>query len=470
MKSNIHPVILAGGSGTRLWPRSREKHPKQFIALVGEKSLFQITCMRFADRAYAPLTIVTHEQYRFLVRDQLHEIGIHDAVIITEPTQKNTAAACLAAAKLINRHYGNVPLLFTPADLLISEEEKLFVAINKALRYVLDGKLCLFGIEPRSAHPGYGYMVSKTTLDTDIFTDVSFVEKPPQEEAERLILQGACWNSGIYFCTSTTLIEECKKYIDEHEKALSFMGEITPSEHGYYHIPLSLYEPLTSISIDKAVTEQTNTIVVIKTKIIWRDLGSWMSLYEHFPKNDKGNVTRGDVVLLNTSNSYIESNSKLVSVFGLTNIGLIETSDAILIFPLTSGEGVKEMVSELAKAGRDEISTHSRVHRPWGYYDILAKGDGFQSKKITVLPGAQLSLQRHKHRAEHWVVVTGTAIVTRGEEILELKKNESIYISPGMMHRLQNHSDTMLELIEVQTGDYLGEDDIERFDDKYGRS
>ncbi len=471
MNNKIYPVILAGGTGTRLWPRSREKHPKQFIKLFDEHSLFQKTCLRFSNREdFSFPTIITNSEHRFIVRDQLHDIGIKDAYIIAEPMQKNTIAACLSGANFLKNLVGNVPILFTPADHLISEEQVLFSAIQDVLPYVLNGSLCLFGITPISPHVGYGYIVSNKNLSANIFTETSFVEKPTLEKAQELIKDGACWNSGIYFCLAETLIEEAKKYTHRNEAILSKFTSVSVDEHGFLMIPVSVYDDLDSISIDKAITEHTDKIIVVHTPIKWRDLGSWMSLYEHFEKGENGNVIRGDVIALGTKNSYIESTSRLVTIFGLEDIGLVETSDAILVFPLKEGELVKKIVTTLSEAKREELVTHTQVHRPWGQYEILGKGNNFQSKKITVLPGAQLSLQSHKHRAEHWIITSGIATVTKGNDVFLLHRNESTFISAGQLHRLQNATSEILELIEVQTGDYLGEDDIERFDDKYGRT
>lgn len=470
MDTKIYPVILAGGSGTRLWPRSREKYPKQFIKLLGGMSLFQETCKRFPEGGnFSFLTVITNAEYRFLVRDQLREMGITNAYIITEPVQKNTAAACLVGARFLYELAGNVPVLFTPADQFISGVEELMTAVKKILPFVVKGSLVLFGIAPRSPHTGYGYVVSTKSLQKDILTESFFVEKPTAEKAQDLLKEGALWNSGIYFCLTKTLLNEADKYIPASGRVLSAFTSTRANEHGFLEVPQILYRELESISIDKAITERTDKIVVVRTKIEWRDLGSWTSLYEHHEKDADGNVIRGDVIALNMNDSYIESTSRLVSVFGLRDVSVIETPDAVLVFPLKEGELIKKLVGRLATSKREELVTHSQVHRPWGQYEILGKSDKFQSKKITVLPGAELSLQRHKRRAEHWIVVSGTATVTKDEDVFLLHQNESTYISPGTIHRLQNKTGEVLELIEVQTGSYFGEDDIERLNDKYGR-
>lgn len=471
MSTLIYPVILAGGSGTRLWPRSREKHPKQFMHLIDGKSLFQLTCARFSDRAkFAAPTIITQEDHRFLVRDQLLQLGITDAYILTEPLLKNTLAACLSCALFIEQKHGNVPIMFTPSDHIIENESVLFEAIEGALPYVLGGSISIFGIEPLYPHTGYGYILKDQELFKGIFKPKLFTEKPSEERAKELIQEGGLWNSGMYFSTPVTLKKEAKIYTKNTYTILKNFYSVQ-HEHikGFFAIPTETYTLLESLSLDTAITEKTTRGIVVHTPIIWSDLGSWSSLYDHFEKTDKGNVIRGDSVVLDTENSYIESTSRLVTVVGLRNTGVIETPDAILVFPLNQSEGIKQIVKQLSEKKRSEVSTHRTVHRPWGNYQILGGDTTYQSKKITVLPGAELSLQRHKHRAEHWIVIEGVATVTCDNRIFELRKNESTFLPLGSIHRLQNKHSEVVSLIEVQTGDYFGEDDIERFEDTYGR-
>lgn len=472
MKNLIYPVILAGGSGTRLWPRSREKSPKQFIPLIDGKSLFQETCLRFSDRdMFAFPTIVTHEEHRFLVRSQLREMGITDACIITEPVAKNTAAACLAGAYFLKNTVGNVPILFSPADHVISGEKHLFIAIENVLPFVLKGSICIFGIKPTSPHIGYGYITKGEDFKNGIYKPSLFIEKPNKDRATELIEAGALWNSGIYFCTPETLEEETVRYIPQVQIALQdFFSTLEKGTHGFYTIIKDAYSSFDSISIDKGITEHSDTILITEIPIKWSDLGSWKSLHEHFDKDEDGNVVRGDTLALQTKNSYLESTSRLVTVLGLEDIGVVETADAILVFSLKESELIKKIVGTLTETKRSEIDTHTLVQRPWGEYQILGKEKHFQSKRITVLPGAELSLQRHQQRAEHWIVVKGIATVTRDSEVFELKKNESTFLPMGAMHRLQNKHEEVLHLIEVQTGNYFGEDDIERFEDTYGRA
>lgn len=472
MKKLIYPVILAGGSGTRLWPQSREKSPKQFIPLIKGKSLFQETCIRFGNREqFAFPTIITHEEHRFLVRNQLLEIGITDGCIITEPEAKNTAAACISGAHFLQKKIGNVPILFTPADHVVLDSTPLYIALRDALPFVNDGALCIFGIKPSSPHTGYGYITKGNLLGTSIYKPTAFIEKPTADIAEKLINSGALWNSGLYFCTPETLISEANTHTPDTQRVLEkFMTALEIDKYGFYMIDNTVYNSIPSISIDKGITERSAVLIIAETPIAWSDLGSWKALHEHFDKNDHGNVLRGDSIVLDTKNSYIESSSRLVTVLGLESIGVVETPDAILVFPLNESESVRTIVKKLEESKRDELSTHTLVQRPWGSYKILAKEGHFNSKKLTVLPGAELSLQRHKRRAEHWVVVQGVATVTKDGEVFELKKNESTFLPMGTTHRLQNKSDEVLQIIEVQTGDYFGEDDIERFEDTYGRS
>jgi mannose-1-phosphate guanylyltransferase/mannose-6-phosphate isomerase len=469
--SLIYPLILAGGSGTRLWPRSREKSPKQFIPLINGKSLFQETCVRFKDTSlFASLTIITHEEHRFLVRDQLLELGITNASIVTEPIAKNTLAACLAGAYSIEKKAGNVPILIAPSDHIIGEEHHLFEALRRALPHVLGGSMCIFGISPTSPHTGYGYIRKGKKIDEEIYVPTMFVEKPDKEKAAVLIAEDAVWNSGMYFCRIQTLEEEARLYTKEIQDILTTYFSKNPQEkNNFLMIPKEVYSPIVPISIDKGITEFTKKIIVATLPIIWSDLGSWSSLHDHFEKTDDGNVLRGDIVALDTKNSYIESTSRLVSVVGIENTGVIETADAVLVFPLNQSESIKKIVATLSENNRQELIVHTNVHRPWGHYHVLSNDTNHQAKKITVLPGAELSLQRHRQRAEHWIVIQGIATVTKDSDVFLLKKNESTFIPMGTIHRLQNKHDEVLVLIEIQTGEYFGEDDIERFSDTYGR-
>ncbi len=473
MKNSIYPVILAGGSGTRLWPRSREKSPKQFIPLIEGRSLFQETCLRFADRdMFAFPTIVTHEEHRFLVRDQLRDLGITDAKIITEPIAKNTLSACLSAAHFLKNTVGNVPIVFSPADHIISDEQYLFHAFKNALPFVLDGAICIFGIKPTAPHTGYGYITKGNTLGEKIYKPLLFIEKPEKEKAMELIQEGSLWNSGLYFCTPTTLEEEAKNHAPITQKIVqTLFSTLKENTHGFHAIPHEIYNPIIPVSIDKGITEHSNKIIIAEINIIWNDLGSWKSLHEHFDKNNDGNVIRGDTVALQTKNSYIESTSRLVTVFGVEDTGIIETPDAVLVFSMKESESVKKIVEKLNETKRNELDIHTVVQKPWGEYEVLGDEEHYKVKKLTVYPGSGgLSIQRHKRRAEHWIVVSGIATVDLDDKVFELKKNESIFIPMGSLHRLQNKHREVLNLIEVQTGDYFGEDDIERFGDTYGRS
>ena len=471
MKNLIYPVILAGGSGTRLWPRSRERSPKQFIPLIDGKSLFQETCLRFSDDTmFGHITVITHEEHRFLVRDQLKELMIDDAIIITEPMAKNTTAACLSGAHFLLNTVGDVPILFTPADHIIKDEQHLFTALEHALPFVRNGSVCIFGITPSSPHTGYGYIIGKETLAEGILGSITFIEKPSKEKAEELLAEGALWNSGLYFCAASTLAAEASLYTGITNSVVrTFFSKNTRVSNGFLMIDKDTYQELDPISIDKGITELSKNLILAPTTIQWSDLGSWSSLYEHFEKNEHGNVVRGDTVVIDTKNSYIESDKRLVTVLGLENVGVVETDDAVLVFSLPHSEHIKKIVTSLVNNKRQETIVHTTVHRPWGQYTILGDDTHFKSKKIIVMPGAELSLQRHKRRAEHWIVVKGIATVTRDTEVFELKENESTFLPMGSMHRLQNKHDEILSLIEVQTGDYFGEDDIERFEDTYGR-
>lgn len=468
----IYPVILAGGGGTRLWPSSRSKSPKQFIPLLLGKSLFQETCLRFKDRdMFAPPTIITNEEHRFLVRNQLQEIGIVDAIILTEPKANNTLPACLSGALFLKNQYGNVPILFAPSDHTITNEESLYSALQESLPYVLNGSICLFGITPTSPHTGYGYITQGEVLSKNIIRPGQFIEKPEKAKAEELIQNKALWNSGMYFCTADTLYKEALLYTPTlHQTLQKFFSKGLEKVKEYFMIPDEIYMNIDPISIDKGITEHSDSIIMTTSNILWSDLGSWSSLHDHFTKDANNNVIRGDVITHATKNSYIESTSRLVTTISLDTMGVIETPDAVLVFPLSQSEHVKKIVEELALKKRNEIHVHTTVHRPWGTYEVLGGSHQFKSKKITVLPGAELSLQRHTRRAEHWIIIEGIATVTRDNEIFELQENQSTFLPMGSIHRLQNKHDQILVLVEVQTGTYFGEDDIERFEDIYGRT
>lgn len=470
--ATIYPVILAGGSGTRLWPQSRESYPKQFIIIDGARSLFQEACLRFSQRhIFAAPTIVTHENYRFLVRDQLQAINITDATIITEPTAKNTTIACLVATSFIKRTYGNVPMLFTPADHITSREAILFESMLQALPLVMDGSLCIFGIPPTGPHSGYGYIIPGERIIGPVMRVISFVEKPIEDEARAYIAKGALWNSGLYMCTPEALLRATALYAPEFSKEHYDVFALPPQKvYDCYMIPPSRYEHIPSIAIDKAITEKARNLIVVRTAMNWKDLGSWEAVYEQREKDISGNVLRGDTIAIHTKNSHIESTSRLVTAYGLDEIGIIETKDAVFVFPLHAQDAVKHITHTLQDKKRKELTTHTYVHRPWGSYDVLGDGPGFQSKKITILPGGKLSLQRHTYRSEHWVVISGTATVQRGDEVYDLHANESTYIPARTIHQLHNTTTEPCVIIEVQTGTYFGEDDIERLSDSYGRS
>ncbi len=471
MNTKIHPVILAGGSGTRLWPLSRAKYPKQFIPFIDKRSLFQEACLRFSDSdVFALPLIITHEEYRFLVLEQLQEIGLGNAEIIIEPASKNTAAASLVAALHLQTKEGNVPLLISPADHLTDNNADFIDSIKAALPFVMAGNISVFGIIPTYPHPGYGYLIRGAKLAEKVYECRSFVEKPSTEKAQELIeKEKALWNSGVYCVASQTLIEEmqlhAKSLSEEVRNAFTKMEKV----YDYLALPKELYGKVESESLDKAVSEKSDKMIIAETSVVWTDLGSWSAVHKQLPKDTDGNVSRGDVVTLNTQNSYIESTNRLVTAYGLKNIGIIETKDAVAIFPLNESDNVKLLVQELKKKSREEILTHTVVKRPWGEYEILDVKENYQLKRLTVYPGGSSSLQRHSKRSEHWLIIDGVASVTKNTETFELKPDDTIYIPVGSLHKIENKTDKLVTLIETQTGTYFGEDDIERLDDKYGR-
>jgi mannose-1-phosphate guanylyltransferase/mannose-6-phosphate isomerase len=471
MNTKIHPVILAGGSGTRLWPLSRAKYPKQFIPFINQRSLFQEACLRFKDEdMFTTPLIVTHEEYRFLVLEQLQQIGLGNAEIIIEPVAKNTAASFLTAALYLQKKEGDVPLLISPSDHLTDNDEDFIESIKAALPFVISGKISVFGITPTYPHPGYGYIIRGEKLSDKVYVSSTFIEKPSTEKAQEMIEKDkALWNSGVYCVTTQTLIQEMQLHAKNlSEQVLNAFLKIE-KVYDYLALPKNLYEKVESMPSDKAISEKSKNMIITQTSVTWTDLGSWSAVYQQLSKDENGNVVRGDVVTLNTKNSYIESTNRLVTTYGLKDIGIIETKDAVAVFPLHESDNVKLLVQELEKKSREEILTHTVVKRPWGEYEILDVKENYQLKRLTVYPGGSSSLQRHSKRSEHWLIIEGTATVTKNTEIVELKPDDTIYIPVGSLHKIENKTDKLVTLIETQTGTYFGEDDIERLDDKYGR-
>ena len=461
----IIPVILCGGSGTRLWPLSRNLYPKQFIDLVNGNTLFQDTILRLPKEVANPL-IICNEEHRFLAAEQLRQINNDSNDIILEPVGKNTAPAIALAALAAEN---DSLLLVLPADHVIEDEEYFNKLVLEAVPLAESGKLVTFGVVPTEAYTGYGYIKGGRKLDFGLAVD-QFVEKPSTLNAKRYFDSGEYyWNSGIFLFNASRYLEELNKFQPDIYKACkeSMLG--SKSDFNFLRIDKAKFEECPSESIDYAVMEKTLDAVVVPMDVGWSDIGSWSSLWDITDKDVNGNVILGDVIINNSTNSFIRSDDKMVAAIGVDNLVIVVTKDVVMIAKKDSVQDVSIIAKKLKDSRRTEWETHREVYRPWGKYDLIDYGDLYKVKRITVKPGASLSLQKHQHRAEHWIVVVGNAKVTKGEEILLLSENESVYIPIGVIHALENPGEGDLELIEIQSGSYLGEDDIIRLQDRYGR-
>ena len=466
----IIPIILAGGSGTRLWPLSRKIHPKQFISLVNETSLFQDTLTRLPKEALDPI-VICNEDHRFLVAEQAREINVTLNSIILEPIGRNTAPAiALAAIKVLN-DFENPILIVLAADHKIENKSAFHDAIKIAHKLAENNKLVTFGIIPKSAETGYGYIEIEKKDKAEYFDIKSFVEKPNKKNAINFLNSGNyLWNSGMFMFNASIYLSELNKFEPEIltscKKSLS--NEFKDLE--FIRIDKKEFCKSPNQSIDYAVMEKTNKAKVVPLDAGWSDVGSWDALMDSKIKDSLGNVVEGDVTLDQVKNSYLYSTSRLVAASNIADLIVIDTQDALLVTTRDNSLSIKNIVKKLKKNKRTEIENHRKVYKPWGYYDSIDTGYNFQVKRILVNPGAKLSLQKHLHRAEHWVVVSGVAKITCGKKIYNLEKNQSTYIPKGEIHRLENIENYPLEIIEVQTGNYLGEDDIIRLKDDYQRN
>jgi len=466
----IIPIILAGGSGTRLWPLSRKIHPKQFIGLLNETSLFQDTLTRLPKEALDPI-VICNEEHRFLVAEQAREINVTLNSIILEPIGRNTAPAiALAAIKVLN-DFENPILIVLAADHKIENKSAFHDAIKIAHKLAENNKLVTFGIIPQSAETGYGYIEIEKTDKAEYFDIKSFVEKPNKKNAINFLNSGNyLWNSGMFMFNASVYLSELNKFEPEIltrcKKSLS--NEFKDLE--FIRIDKKEFCKSPNQSIDYAVMEKTNKAMVVPLDAGWSDVGSWDALMDSKIKDSFGNVVEGDITLDQVKNSYLYSTNRLVAASNIADLIVIDTQDALLVTTRDNSLSIKNIVKKLKKNKRTEIENHRKVYKPWGYYDSIDTGYNFQVKRILVNPGAKLSLQKHLHRAEHWVVVSGVAKITCGNKIYNLEKNQSTYIPKGEIHRLENIENYPLEIIEVQTGNYLGEDDIIRLKDDYQRN
>jgi mannose-1-phosphate guanylyltransferase/mannose-6-phosphate isomerase len=470
--AQIHPVILSGGAGTRLWPLSRASYPKQLLKLSSQRTMLQDTVARgLIDVGFAAPLLVCNEDHRFLVDDQLQQIGIKPQVILLEPKARNTGPAIAAAALWLLARDPDALMLVQPSDHVIASPADFHRGVMRGLAAAQEGRLVTFGIKPARPDTGYGYIQSGEALSDGVFGVDRFVEKPDRETAQRFLDSGAFfWNSGIFLLSARaylgelsrinpTMLDACERAVRDGQEDLAF-----------FRLGAEPFGEAPSLSIDHAVMEHTSRAAVVPVDMAWSDVGSWPALRDIATADGDGNVLQGDVLAERMTNSYVRSEGRLVAAVGLDNVVVVATDDAVLVADANSAAEVSGIVTKLRGQNRSESQQHVTCHRPWGHYRSVDAGDRFQVKRITVKPGAKLSLQKHYHRAEHWVVVHGTAMVQRGEERMLVRENESVYIPIGTEHRLENPGKLPLQLIEVQSGPYLGEDDIVRVSDSYGRA
>ena len=467
----IVPVILAGGAGTRLWPLSRERHPKQLLQLTGHHSMIQITLERLAGLAdLAPPVVVCNQSHRFMIAEQLRQIGIHPQAIILEPVGRNTAPAIAAAALFVARQSAAADLLILPADHHIGQPEKFHRAVAAGRALTARKFLTTFGIVPTSPETGYGYIQKGASLSRWACAIRAFVEKPDRRTAESYLASGSyLWNSGMFLFRSDVILDEMRRLVPDMVVACENALQSGVTDLDFLRLDPEAFGACPSDSIDYAVMEKTESGAMVALDAGWNDLGSWEALWDVGEKDPANNVTTGDTLLHDVRNSYVLADSRLVAAVGVDQHVIVETADAVFISPRNRVQDVKQLVLQLKANQRPESIRHRRAYRPWGTVTSIIEADRFEVKHIIVRPGARISAQKHFHRAEHWIVVRGTAQVNRGEEQFILNEDQSTYIPVGQPHRLENPGQLALEIIEVRTGSYLGEDDIHRYEDDYGR-
>jgi len=468
----IIPVILSGGSGTRLWPLSRALRPKQLLSMVSNHTMIQDTVTRLTgiDNIADPI-IVCNEEHRFTIAEQMREVNINPSAIILEPFGKNTAPAVAISALQSQQTDNDSVLLVLPADHVIGDQTAFHKAVATGYQAALNDKLVTFGIVPNAPETGYGYIKAGASLENNqVYNVEKFVEKPDANTAQSYLDDGNYyWNSGMFMFKASVYLQELKSHNNEMYNCSQKSLDSAAVDMDFIRLNSDVFEHCPADSIDYAVMEKTAAATVIPVDMQWNDIGSWSALWEVGESDNNGNVTHGDVLLEDSYNSYIHADSRLVTTVGLNDHVVVETADAILVAHRDKAQNVKDIVEKLKTANRDEATIHHKAYRPWGAYECIDHDSRFQVKRITVNVGASLSLQLHHHRSEHWIVVQGTARVTCGDKVFLMAENESTYIPLGEKHRLENSGKIPLELIEVQTGSYLGEDDIVRFDDVYGR-
>jgi mannose-1-phosphate guanylyltransferase / mannose-6-phosphate isomerase len=469
--TKIVPVILAGGAGTRLWPVSRDALPKQFLPLVGQRSTYQDTLQRVAaDDLFAPPIVITGSDFRFFARRQAEEIGI-EATVVIEPIRRDSGPALAAGAVLARNRDPDAVVLALAADHVILDAERFRATCATALKAAVEGHIVTFGIAPNEPKTSYGYIRRGQATGVDqVFVVDAFVEKPDLEAAARYVGEGYLWNSGNFLFRADVLLAELNRFEPEMAAAVEAAVADANNDLGFVRLSAAAFGNAPQKSIDYAVMEKTERAAVIAGNFRWSDIGSWDAIFDIVARDQSGNAVHGAVVTADAHNCVVHSADRLTAVLGADDLVVVSTADAVLVVPRARAQEVRELVGKLKGERRPEATEHRRGHRPWGYYDSIDRGERFQVKRIVVQPGGTLSLQKHHHRAEHWVVVHGTAEVTIGSNIKSVHENESVYIPIGAVHRLANRGKIPLELIEVQTGSYLGEDDIVRIDDVYKRT
>ncbi len=469
----IWPVILSGGAGSRLWPASRAAYPKQFLPLQSEKSLFEQTLRRFIGRSgLGRPVVVGNNDHRFLVAETFQQLGIDDYVIILEPEGRNTAPAIALAAARIAEEDPDATLLVMPSDHLIADLNAVYAAVELGALAAEQGALVTFGIVPDRPETGFGYIEKGDELPGVLgtFQVANFVEKPDVKTAERYLGAGDyLWNSGIFMLPLASLFEEFERYDPDTLKLARQAIMERQSDLDFERPQKEAFLSSKAESVDYAIMEKTERAVVVPVSMGWSDVGSWSALWEMGPKDQAGNTTSGDVIAVDCSNNILRSDGPGIAAVGIEEMIVVTTKDMVLVAPKAAAQNIKKLVEKIKQEGRQEHLFHTVVHRPWGSFEGTDAGDNFQVKRLIVKPGKKLSLQAHRHRAEHWIVVKGVARVTRDDQVFDLRENESTYIPLGAKHRLENPGSEPLHIIEVQSGTYLGEDDIIRFDDDFGR-